>query len=66
MSEDSGAITVIGIVIILLLAIWLVPFLSIWAINGLFGTGIEQSLANWGYVWVIKLVALNSTSFKRS
>lgn len=59
-------VTGIGVVILLLLLIWLVPFLTIWAVNGLFGTGIEQSLANWSYVWVIKLVGLNSTSYKRS
>lgn len=64
MSEN--VITTLGVVVLLLVLIWLVPWLTIWAVNGLFGTGIEQSLVNWAYVWVIKLVGLNSASWRRS
>lgn len=45
----------LALTVFILFILWIVPVIGIWALNGLFGLGIEQSLSNWGYFWLVKL-----------
>lgn len=52
-------------VAIALFTLWFIPWAGIWALNGLFGTAIEQSLANWGYFWLVKLTLTGTAAVNR-
>lgn len=55
-------LTVFAVVMILILVFAIGPFLSIYAINHLFGTAIAMSFSNWiAAVW-LHIVVASSTS----
>jgi hypothetical protein len=50
--------TAIGIILVTIGFILIVPFILIWAINGLFSLHIAYTWENWFYVLVIKFLTL--------
>lgn len=57
MNEDSAKTLggAVGILLVVALFLWLIPWATISSINGIFDTAITHSLQNYFYTWVIYL-----------
>lgn len=45
----------IGVLLVVALFIWFLPWVTIHSINGIFDTSIEHSAINYFYVWILYL-----------
>ena len=59
-----GAGVFLGVIVLAGLLVIFGPFLTIWALNTLFKTGIEYNLSTWGASFILSCLVANRSSTK--